>query len=216
MAGYNELAYLHPKRFKADKNVLDELGVTKDEKYVIIRFVAWNASHDLGHKGISIENKINAVKEFSKYAKVFISSEKELPKDLNSFQLPINPSRIHDAIAFSTMVYGESSTMSEEAAMLGVPSIYLNNDGTYYTNHLEKDFGLMYNLTESEEDQIKAINLGVEILKSNNTKNEWGKKRDELLSRKIDVTSFLIWIVNNYPQCINTLKENPDYQYNFK
>ena len=49
--------------------VTDELGVTKDEKYVIIRFVAWNASHDLGHKGISIENKINAVKEFSSMLK---------------------------------------------------------------------------------------------------------------------------------------------------
>jgi len=59
-AGYHELAYLHPNRFTKDKSVLKELGVNEDEKYVIIRFVSWNASHDIGHKGISLENKLKA------------------------------------------------------------------------------------------------------------------------------------------------------------
>lgn len=86
-AGYHELAYLHPNRFKPDDSILKELGVSRDEKYVIIRFVAWNATHDVGHKGIFFENKLKAVEEFSKYSKVFISSEAPLPEQLQKFSL---------------------------------------------------------------------------------------------------------------------------------
>ena len=215
MAGYNELAYLHPKRFMPDVSVLNELGVGAGEKYTIIRFVAWNASHDLGHKGITLENKMRAVKEFTKYGKVFISSEGTLPPELTSYRLPTHPSRIHDVTAFASMVFGESSTMAEEAAMLGVPSIYLNDASTYYTKHLEKDYQLMYNLTESEEDQEKAIQLGIELLRKSNSQ-VWKDRRDKMLGDKIDVTAFLCWLVDNFPQSKQVLKENSDYQYRFK
>ena len=215
MGGYNELAYLHPNRFTPDERVLNELGVKKEEKYVVIRFVAWNASHDKGHKGISLENKKKVVREFSQVCRVFISSEGELPIELNQYRLPTHPNRIHDVIAYATLVFGESSTMAEEAAMLGVPSIYLNNDSTYYTHHLEKDYQLMYNLTESEHDQSEAIAKGVEILSEKFNNNVWEKRTQRMLSEKIDVTAFLIWIVENYPESKSILQTNPDYQYNF-
>lgn len=215
MAGYNELAYLHPKRFTPDNRVLDELGVLVDEQYTIVRFVAWNASHDLGHKGILLDNKIKAVKEFAKYGKVFISSEGSLPSELAGYKLPTHPSRIHDVMAFASMVFGESSTMAEEAAMLGVPSIFLNDVSTYYTQHLEKDYQLMYNLSESEEDQQKAIKIGADLLKNNDIKI-WKERRNRMLQEKIDVTQFLCWLVDNYPQSRMILKDNPHYQYNFR
>lgn len=215
IAGYNELAYLHPNRFTPDESVLKELGVQKGERYAIIRFVAWKASHDLGHKGITLKNKIMAVEEFSKFGKVFISSESLLPKELKAYRLPTHPNRIHDVIAFASLVFGESSTMSEEAAMLGVPSIYLNNVSTYYTKHLEKDYQLVYNLTESEQDQTKAIQLGVDILSQNEIMQTWKKKRTTMLQKKIDVSAFLIWIVENWPKSKEILTNGPNYQYYF-
>lgn len=215
-AGYHELAYLHPRRFKPDKSVLKELGVTDSEEYVIIRFVSWNASHDYGHSGISYENKIKAVNEFSKYARVFISSEKELPSELKSCQFQIAPEKMHDAIAFSALVFGESSTMAEEAAMLGVPSIYLNNNSTYYTKHLEEDYQLVVNYTESLSDQQVATKKGTQLLRQPEIKKEWKEKRDKMLSVKIDVTAFMVWFVENYPDSEKIMKENPDYQYNFR
>lgn len=215
MAGYNELAYLHPNRFMPDKSVLKELGIEKDEKYVLVRFVAWNASHDLGHQGISFTNKMKAVKIFSKYGRVFISSESRLPEELKGYQLPTHPDRIHDVIAFASLVYGESSTMSEEAAMLGIPSIYLNNDSTCYTKHLEKDYQLMYNLTESNDDQFEAIQLGVDLL-SKEKSQIWKDRRDAMLQEKIDVSAFLTWVVENWPKSKDVIMENPDYQYYFR
>jgi predicted glycosyltransferase len=214
-AGYHELAYLHPNRFTPDKSVLKELGVEKDENYIIIRFVSWNASHDYGHTGISFENKIKAVDQFSKHAKVFISSEKELPEELKKYQFKIAPEKMHDAIAFSSLVFGESSTMAEEAAMLGVPSIYLNNKSTFYTKHLEKDYNLVFNYAESNNDQLLAIAKGVELLQQPNIKKQWQQKRDKMLADKIDVTAFLAWFVEKYPESKRILKESPEYQYNF-
>ena len=215
MAGYNELAYLHPKRFTPDESVLDELGIKKDEKYVVVRFVAWNASHDLGHKGISMANKMKAVRDFATISKVFISSENSLPHEFDKYRLPTHPKRIHDVMAFASLVYGESSTMSEEAAMLGVPSVYLNNDSTYYTKHLERDYQLMYNLTESEDDQQKAIQIGMDILRQADSQ-EWKKRQLRMQREHIDVTAFLVWLVENYPESKRIMKENPDYQYNFR
>ena len=174
--------------------MLDDLGIKDDEKYVIVRFVSWNATHDIGHKGISYENKISAIKQFSEYAKVFISSEAELPDELKKYKFPLSPDRMHDAMAFSTMVFGESATMVTEGVMLGVPGVYIDNTGRYYTRDIEAKYGLCFNYTESEEDQIKAIEKGVEIL-SNNI--DFTAAHDKMMSEKIDVMGWLCEYVEN-------------------
>lgn len=214
-AGYHELAYLHPHYFFPDEAVLDFLGFKKNEKYIILRFVAWKATHDYGHKGFTYLNKLKAIEQFEKYATVFISSESALPNDLSKYLIKIPPDKIHDAMAFSCLLFGESSTMAEESAMLGVPSIYLDKKGTCYTNHLENDYKLIYNFNESESDQKKAIEKGIELLKSD-VKDEWKKRRDKMLVDKIDVTAFLVWFIENYPDSAQTMRKDPDYQYRFK
>lgn len=215
-SGYHELAYLHPYKFSPDRYVLKELNLKNDEKFVIIRFVSWKATHDSGHQGISFENKISAVRQFSKYARVFISSEHELPSELQQYKIPITPDKMHDAIAFSSLLFGESSTMAEEAAMLGVPSIYLFNNSTYYTKHLEIKYKLLYNFSETPEDQIEAIKNGIILISSSGIKQGWQQRRQKMLSEKINVTDFFVWFIENYPKSKKIMIENPDYQYRFK
>lgn len=186
--GYNELLYLHPNRFTPDKRVLDDLGLKEGDKYVIVRFVSWNATHDRGHHGISLENKVSAINKFSKFAKVFISSEAELPEELKEFKFPLPPERMHDAMAFASLIFGESATMVTEGAVLGVPGVYLDNTGRFYTRDIEAKYGLCFNYTESEEDQVRAIGKGVEILSDNINFTTAHKK---MMSEKIDVTGWL-------------------------
>ncbi|MCA1919221.1 MAG: DUF354 domain-containing protein [Flavobacterium piscis] len=215
-SGYHELAYLHPKRFSPDKSVLKELGVEEGEKYVIIRFVSWNASHDMGHRGISYDNKIKAVTEFKKYAKVFISSESQLPGTLEKYRIKIQPERMHDALAFATLIWGESFTIPAECSILGVPSIINHDTKSLYLKEQEEKYGLCFNFTESLNDQMKAIEKGIELLKRSDIKSEWIQKRNKLLSEKIDVTSFLVWFIENYPESAKFIIVNPEYQNNFK
>lgn len=192
-AGYHELAYLHPKRFTPDKSVLSELGLAEGEKYVLLRFVSWNATHDKGHKGMSFENKLKAVQEFSRYAKVFISSEKELPGELKQYLLPTAPEKVHSVMAFASMIFGESATMASEGVVLGVPGVYIDDTGRYYTAEQEKRYGMCFNFTESPEDQKKAIEKGVELLSQGADLSGHGR----LMRDKIDVTGFLEEVVKD-------------------
>ena len=215
-AGYHELAYLYPNYFTPDKSILNQLGIKENERYVIIRFVAWNATHDVGHKGINHKNKLHAINEFAKYAKVFISSEGELPAELENYKINITPAKMHDALAFASLLWAESFTMPAECAILGVPSIINHNTKSFYLYEQEKKYGLCFNFTESEEDQTKAIKKGIELLKDKEIKEEWQTRRKRMLKDKIDVTAFLVWFVENYPDSVKVMRENPVYQYRFR
>ena len=128
----------------------------------------------------------------------------------------ILPSRMHDAIAFSSLLFGESATMSSEAAMLGVPTIFIDNTGRYYTDEQEGLYKLVFNYKESDNDQQSALSKAIEIAKDIDSKEIWEKRRAKMLSEKIDFTAFLVWFIENYPESKKIMKENPDYQYNFK
>jgi len=73
----------------------------------------------------------------------------------------------------------------------------------------EKTYKLGHNFSESEEDQRNAIEKGIEILNAVNLKEEWQKRRQKMLDDKIDVTAFLVWFVENYPESMRIMRENP-------
>lgn len=204
--GYNELLYMHPHRFqpKSREEVFRMLGISSSERYVLLRFVSWRATHDKGHKGVTYENKLEVVQRMSQYARVFISSESPLPEELVSYKLPTAPEMIGHVMAHATMVFGESATMVSEAAILGVPGIYIDDTGRYYTNDLQKHYGLCWCYTESVVDQEAAISKAVELLSMSphELETQMHRASQSLLSEKIDVTAFLIWFVENYPESV--------------
>lgn len=214
-AGYHELAYLHPNYFFSDESVLDLLGVNKNQKYIIIRFVAWKATHDYGHQGITYLNKLKAIEQFEKYAKVFVSSEAELSPELQPFQLHIPPDKLHDALAFASVIWAESFTIPAECSVLGVPSVVNHNTKSYYLSEQEERYKLCFIYSESENNQIGAIERCIQLLQED-TKTEWQKRRDRMLAYKIDVTAFLVWFVENYPDSAQIMRKDPDYQWRFK
>ncbi|MDO9256313.1 MAG: DUF354 domain-containing protein [Bacteroidales bacterium] len=214
--GNHELAYLHPSRFKLDPSILKDLQIKPGEPYVILRFVAWNASHDSGHGGIRLKNKLKAIKLFSEHARIFISSEAELPSELEKYRLKTKPAQLHDVIAYASLLFGESATMASEAAILGVPGIFINNTSICYTREEEDNYGLVFNFTESEEDQVKAIEKGLEIITTVGIKEEWAIRRQKMLNDKIDVTAFLVWFVENWPESFKVMKEKGEWEERFR
>lgn len=196
--GYMELCYLHPNYFQPDPSVLTLLNVTGSERYVIIRFVSWAAAHDFGHTGMSLAAKRRVVVELSKHAKVFISSEGTLPEDLEKFRIKIPFHKMHDALYYACLLFGESATMASEAAVLGTPSIFIDNDGRGYTDEQEDKYSLVNNFTESEADQERALQKALEILRQKMGKDEYRQRRKLLLSNCIDPTRFMVEEVLKY------------------
>ncbi len=214
--GYFELAYLHPNRFSPNPEIRSLLGISASENYVVMRFVSWAANHDIGHSGISLENKRKAVQEFSRLARVFITSEKPLPEDLQPYRINIPAERIHDALGFASLFYGESATMASESAVLGTPAIYLDDAGRGYTNEQEKQYGLIFNYGESMTEQKESIQKGIELLRQPQIKTEWQGRRQRMLSESIDVTEFMVWFLENYPESSGIAMHDPDYQARFR
>lgn len=215
-AGYKELAYLHPDYFKPDPSIYDELGINGDEEYVILRFNAFDAVHDIGRHGFHLPSKYQLVKELQKYARVFISAEGSLPQDLESYKLPIPFHRIHHALYYAQLLVSDTQTLTTEAAILGTPAIRCNNFvgpkdmGNFI--ELEQKYDLIYCFREPE----KAIQKAVELVQQADLKKQWTKKRQRLLGDKIDVTEFMVWFIENYPKSYGVVKGNLGIQERFR
>ena len=192
--GYMELCYLHPNNFAPDPSILDLLGVTKDEKYVIIRFVSWFATHDVGKRGLSLEMKRKTLKELCNYTKIFISSEGRLPVDLQKFQIKISPEKMHDALYYASLYFGESGTMATEAALLGTPSIlYLDMEIPGVHRELQKS-----NILEVTNNINEGLTTAKKILSNVASKEKQASKLKEFYKNTTDVNQFMINTIINY------------------
>lgn len=209
--GYHELAYLHPKIFTPDENIWKDLGLKKGEAFALLRFVSWSATHDVGQGGLTMEAKLELIKILEAKMKVFISAEGELPENLKKYQIQIAPEKMHDVLAKATLFVGEGATMASEAGVLGTPAIYVNSLERCYNEDQEK-YGTVFNFRNSDGviDKVKELIADPDLKK----KTIEGQKK--MLADKIDVTAFLVWYMENYPNSAKTMFENPDYQLNFR
>ncbi len=204
-AGYKELAYLHPNYFEPDPEIYRELGISTWEKYAILRFNVFDAVHDIGRHGFSTSDQFRLVKEIGKYARVFISPEGSLPKELEKYRLPISYDRIHHALYYAQMLVSDTGTMTTESAILGTPGIMCLSNAEQFGNfvELEHKYDLMYSFQEPE----MAVQKALELIQRPNLKAEWAKKRQILLNDKIDVTQFMIDFIENYPGSFEKYKQ---------
>ncbi|MEG0517587.1 MAG: DUF354 domain-containing protein [Bacteroidales bacterium] len=215
-SGTHELAYLHPNRFAPDNTVLDELGLTHEQPYFIVRFVAFKGHHDVGHSGISLKNKRSLITLLNKFGRVIITSEREIEPEFEQYRLAISPEKIHSVMNYATLFIGDSQTMTSEAAVLGIPAFKCNTFAGKLSvpNELEYKYNLCHSFAPHDFDKML-----IAIEKTLNSKiitKTYQERRKKMLSDKIDVTAFFTWFIENYPESINIMKENPDYQYQFK
>jgi uncharacterized protein len=215
-SGFHELAYLHPNRFKPDINVLYDCGLAMGEVFFILRFNTFKAHHDKNIAGLSIENKTDLIEILERKGRVIISTERDIEKEFVKYKVPISPERIHSLLNFATIFIGDSQTMTSEAAVLGTPAIRCNSfvGRISYLEEEEHKYGLTFGF---RPDNFSSLLEKVEeLLTLPDLKAEWQHRRQCMLADKIDVTAFMVWFIENYPESACIMKENPDYQYNFK
>jgi len=193
--GYHELAYLHPNYFTPDPAVLDEIGLSEDDTFIILRFVSWNASHDVGHHGI--QDKTALVRELERYGQVFITSEGRMDGRLANYQIKVSPEKMHDLLYYASLYVGEGATMASEAAVLGTHAVYVNTLRLGYTDEEEEKYNLVYNFSDEKTMEKEAFDKALELLENNNLKKDGKGKREKLLADKIDVTEFMVEIIEN-------------------
>jgi predicted glycosyltransferase len=142
--GYKELFYLHPSRFTPDPEIRDELGLSADETFHVLRLTAFTASHDVSEAGMSRAQIDRVIERMSTTGTVLISSEADLPEDLAHRRISAAPVRFHHVLAAAELVVGDSQTVCSEAGVIGTPSLRFNTwAGRHpYQVELEERWGL--------------------------------------------------------------------------
>ena len=219
--GNIELFYLHLNRYK-HMDVWSLLNIAPNTRYAVVRFVNWNAWHDTKLVGgFTLNQKRELISRLSKHLRVFISSEIELPSDLENYRLDVPIDRMHDVQAGATLFIGESATMASESVVLGTPAIYIDEVGRGYTDEEAREELLwMYrpvptacDLKQNEPQWIsggvkECIEKAEEIVSNHFDSIAYHERYKAWLSKKIDCTAFLTWFIENYPESQQQTREN--------
>lgn len=182
-AGYHELAYLHPNQFTPDPTKLEAFGLS--QPYALIRFVSWEASHDIGMRSISLEQKRTLIETVRRHVPVVLSAEGPLPPDLESLRLQGPVADIHHVLAFADLVVGDSGTMVSEAIMLGTPAVIIwPMVGDVHTDQVS--YGLLSRYPPASFDA--ALATVEEVL----TAGPRADAHRRMLEAKIDVAAWMV------------------------
>lgn len=215
-AGYHELAYLHPSRFKPDPTVLADAGLEEGEPFFIMRFNVFKAHHDVGVAGLSLAQKLQLIETLKPHGKIFITTEREIEPELADYQLKVSPYKIHSLMYYASIFLGDSQTMTSESAILGVPSLRCNSFAgrIAYLEEEEHRYGLTFAFTPDRFDDL--LRKLESLLTMANLKSEWKRRQQKMLTDKIDVTAFWLWFVENYPESAREMRDHPEVQYRFR
>lgn len=212
--GYKELGSLHPNRFTPDYKIVKQFNPS-GSKYFLLRLVSLKATHDVGKSGLNNDEVIKLISILEEHGKVFITSERLLPPIFEKYKINIKVNDIAHALYFAEMLISDSQTMSAEAGVLGTPYIRFNDfvGKISYLEELENKYNLGFGIKTKDKDRL--FPKVIELLNTPNLKNVWQNRRNKMLSEKIDMTEFLIWFFEEYPESYLIINKNPDYQLKF-
>ncbi|MHC3437782.1 DUF354 domain-containing protein [Natrialbaceae archaeon A-gly3] len=192
-SSFKECAYLHPDIYEPDPTIREELGLTADEPYVIVRLNAFGSHHDVGKDGLSPERRRRLIDSLAGEATVLVSDEGgdfEF-EDVPARPFSLHPARIHDALAEASLLVADTQTMVTEAALLGTPAVRSNSfvGEADMGNFLElEERGLIYNESEFEAVLERAMGL----LRADGVADTWARRRREYLETKANLTRVIL------------------------
>ncbi|KUK77630.1 MAG: hypothetical protein XD93_0200 [candidate division WS6 bacterium 34_10] len=189
---FKELFYLHPNYFKPNPEDLKLVGLKPGEKFSYVRFVAWKASHDLGYKGFTNEQKMEIIKHLEKYGKVILSTEEDLPKEFDKYIKEVPHTKLHSIMSQAQLYVGEGLTMAFECNVMGVHAIFTSELSSGAGDEMEQKYELLYTI-DNRESMVKDTKNNIDELLSKENIEEIGKEKlKRLLSDKKDFNEW--WV----------------------
>jgi len=212
-AGFHKLAYLHPSVFTPDKSLIGDMA---SKPFFILRLAELSAYHDENRKGITAAIAGKLIELLQTRGDIYITSERALEPQFEMYRLKLPVQHIHHAMFFAEAYIGDSQSMAVEAALLGTPGIRFNDftGEIGVLNELENRYALTTSISTKEPDRLfEKVN---EFLSQPDLKKQYSVRRNQLLQDKINVPSFFVWLITNYPESAREMKSNPNIQYTFK
>ena len=181
-------SFLNAEDFTPDPSRLHSVGIDTDKPYIVVRTVAWEAAHDIGHQGITTAALKNIVESLKPYGRVILCSETDLPAELEPYRNPAHSEDVHHLLAFATLYIGEGASMAAEAAVLGTPAVYTNPLKLGYMSAMEKDYSLVRNADSIEH----GLEIAQKLLQNKNLADEWNTKQKKFLTDSENIKEIMI------------------------
>jgi len=195
-AGYHELSYLHPDYFRPDWQQALANGLAAEGDTWLLRTVSWQANHDIGERGWSLELLTRLSGVLAARGKLLISSEAPLPAALQGYAYRGDPAAIHHVMAFCRGFIGESATMASECAVLGVPAVYAATTGRGYTDEQQQRYELVRNVRRLDWDTLRDALDWLD----GQTPERLAASHRRLLAECIDVAAFVARCIETFPE----------------
>ena len=194
---YIEQLYLHSSVYNANSEALEKLSLKRKE-YVIVRFSAFDASHDAKVVHLSNELRKDIIRKVSEKYRVILSIEK--PSEDPFFeQYIVNfpPQEMHDLLFNAKFLVTEGATMASEAFVLGVPYLYLNplkcGNIEYQCNNFQKR-------AYKSLDEITIMNMIDRLIHVEVNQNA---ERTRLEQQTDNPTKLLVNYIDSWPKYKN-------------
>lgn len=199
---FKELAYLHPTHFKMANKSSD----------IFFRITRTDSVHHTAASKLDLNlvmAKIHRI--YLKYS-IILSSEVHITPVDQATLRQANLTQIHNDLASCKVFWGNSATMAAEAAVMGIPSVFVGAEKFAYIRELE-DYGLLYHYQPEELDL--SFEKLTSLMNNDPPQDHFWNLRRQLLQEKIDTTSFLAWFVETLPESARILQEDPQYVRKF-
>src|SRR5262249_48157318 len=159
---------------------------------LVVRFVAWGATHDIGERGLSLDEKRDLLRTLSARGRVLLSVEGgHIDPEFGSMVTTFPPEKVHHLLAFAQLYVGEGATMASEAAVLGTPAVYINTLTMGYIQDVQR-YGLLHHFANGNA----ALSKVRELLAIPDLKSRGTALRARLLADKINPTPWLVDLGN--------------------
>jgi uncharacterized protein len=211
--GYQKLAYLHPNWFKPNKKKIETL---LSSRYFLLRFAQLSAYHDTERGGITSEIAQELINILEPYGKIYITAERKLEPQFEKYRIQIDPVEIHNVLYHADLFIGDSQSMAVESAILGTPGIRFNDFAGEIgvLEELEHKYGLTFGIKTSKPDELYTKVR--DLISSKDSESIFKTQHQRMLNEKIDVASFMVWFIENYPNSKLKMEQDSNYQYNFR
>jgi predicted glycosyltransferase len=181
-SGFQTQAYLDPRRFYPDAEVLRRCGIEPDQPFAVVRLVEWTAAHDAGRRGLPVELLLPAIRRLERLGRVILSSEAPMPDALAPWRSPVPVDRLHDLLAFAGVCVAEGGTVAAEAGLLGTPAVTCNSYNFGYLDSL-CELGLI----RRAEGLTQAMEWADAMRREDGLKQRWRERAAALFASTDDV-----------------------------
>jgi predicted glycosyltransferase len=193
--GLKELAYLHPKYFEPNQEVLKQFGL-KSQNYVFLRekeYVGLNYRK----QGLKLANILDYVKDMG-FDAIALSYDERTKEELKNHGCILieKTTDIHSLLSFAALTISAGDTMARESCLVGTPAIYTGNREMYANDEFIKR-GCMFHAT-TMEDVFNAVKCIIDDDIKSNVKNriahaikyEWDDTTEVIVKNLLNAAKF--------------------------